>query len=278
MDIILNGVVHFHADHLSLPVSSIITILAIILPISAFLNAYIYPNLLRSSHTFTTGTIASRLAPVALQGLQAIVTAILATLLLEGVVPSPALDFLIDYEWEKLYQAKDANYIMYIQDNFDCCGLNSVDDRAYPFFYVPGGTCAEMHGRTAACRQPWQRALQFFSGIDFGIVVLVGLMQYGVNANVRGETSLEMVGLLIMRERTAWWTALRTEDWKPVDTDDDDEGSSRLFTVPEESEESSEQGESAQQQQRHGYGAIRPQTEAGPSSHAAEPSAPAATE
>ena len=55
-----------------------------------------------------------------------------------------------------------------------------------------------------------------------------------------------------MRERTAWWTALRTEDWKPF-SETDDESSRRLATVAEESEESSEQGESAQ---RGGYGAI----------------------
>lgn len=152
-----------------------------ILPIAAFLNAYVYPNLLRSSHTFTTGSLGSRLAPVVLQGLQAIVTAVLATLLLEGVVPSPALDFLVDYEWDKLYQAKEASYILTIQDNYDCCGLNAVDDRAYPFFHVPGGgTCAEIHGRARSCREPWQQGLQFFSGIDLCVVVVVGLMQVRV--------------------------------------------------------------------------------------------------
>jgi hypothetical protein len=95
-------------------------------------------------------------------------------------VPSPALYFLVEYEWDKLYQAKDADYIMLIQDTYDCCGLNSVDDRAYPFFYVPGGTCAEIHARTRACRGPWMGALQAASGIDFGVVVVVGLMQVGV--------------------------------------------------------------------------------------------------
>ncbi|KAG8426194.1 hypothetical protein J3459_008341 [Metarhizium acridum] len=85
-------VIHYHTIHLSLPISSAITILSTILPITAFLNAYVYPNLLRSSHTFTSGDIFTRLAPIVLQGFQAIITAILATLLLEGVVPSPALE------------------------------------------------------------------------------------------------------------------------------------------------------------------------------------------
>ncbi|KAG5914694.1 hypothetical protein E4U53_004610 [Claviceps sorghi] len=216
-------VVHFHANHLSLPISSFLTILAILLPILALLNAYIYPNLLRSSHSFTTGNLTSRLAPVVLQGLQAVVTTILATLLLEGVIPSPVLDFLVEYEWDELYRGSDASHLSHVQDTYDCCGLNAVNDRAHPLVSVPGGTCAELYGRTKSCRQPWQKALQYFSGIDFGVVIVVALMQ--------------ITGLLIMRERTAWWTALRTEDWKSSDTDD--ESASRLFTVQEESEGSS---------------------------------------
>lgn len=53
-----------------------------------------------------------------------------------------------------------------------------------------------------------------------------------------------------MRERTAWWTALRTEDWKPNESDD--ESARHLFTVPEESE-GSEQDDAAPRS----YGSIR---------------------
>ena len=71
----------------------------------------------------------------------------------------------------------------------------------------------------------------------------------------------------MMRERTAWWTALRTDDWKP--TDESDDGSSRrLFTVPEESEDA-EQGGPAPP--GSGYGSMQ-SNEAG-SSSAAEPEA-----
>lgn len=101
----------------------------------------------------------------------------LATLLFAGVVPTPALDFLIDYGWEKLFQDKDGISIELIQNSFDCCGLNSVDDRSYPFFGIPGGSCAEIYGRTKGCRAPWQSAMQATSGIDFGVVLAVGLMQ-----------------------------------------------------------------------------------------------------
>ncbi|KAG5983445.1 hypothetical protein E4U55_008155 [Claviceps digitariae] len=246
-------VVHFHSSHLSLPIPSLLTILTAILPILALLNAYIYPNLLRSSHSLTTGSLASRLAPLVLQVLQAVATAILATLLLEGVLPSPLLDFLVEYEWDELYRGHDASHVLSIQNTYDCCGLNAVDDRAYPFLSVPGGTCAEVHGRTRSCREPWQTALRYCSGLDFGVVVVVALVQ--------------ITGLFIMRERTAWWTALRTQDWKPSDTDD--ESPPRLFTVQEESEGSSSDREGIAS--RHG-GAVPPDAAVSFSHVAARPS------
>lgn len=89
---------------------------------------------------------------------------------------------------------------------------------------------------------------------------------FGVSLDL-GANSAQMIGLLIMRERTAWWTALRTEDYKPLD-EAEEEGIRRLFTVAEESEESSEHGESAQA----GYGAI--QTDAVPGPPTASPAQP----
>ncbi|KJZ80496.1 hypothetical protein HIM_00346 [Hirsutella minnesotensis 3608] len=194
-------VVHFHVAHLSLPLSSAITVLAVVLPIAAFLNAYIYPNLLRASHPCAADpnpSTLARLAPVVLQGCQAIVTAILATLLLEGVVPSPVLDFLLDSEWGAMVDARSAGPIELIQDTYDCCGLNAVDDRAYPF--SGNTTCAVEYARVRSCGQPWRSAMQATSALDFAVVLAVGLMQ--------------IIGLLMMRERTRWWTALRTHGWK----------------------------------------------------------------
>lgn len=174
-------VVHFHTSHLSLPLSPVITALAVVLPIAAFVNAYIYPNLLRAAHacadTPTPKALPARLAPVVLQGLQAIVTAVLAALLLEGVVPSPALDFLLEHEWDSLFAARDGESIRLVQDTYRCCGLDAPDDRAYPF----GGarSCAEVYGRTDSCMAPWRSAMQATSALDFGVVLAVGLMQVG---------------------------------------------------------------------------------------------------
>ncbi|POR37768.1 Uncharacterized protein TPAR_02032 [Tolypocladium paradoxum] len=227
-------VVHFHTAHLSLPLPPPVTALAVVLPIAAFVNAYIYPNLLRASHDAASrGSLPARLAPVALQGLQAVVTAVLAALLLGAAVPSPALDLLLEREWDALFAARDAQSIRLVQDTYACCGLDALDDRAYPF----GGprTCADMYARSESCMAPWRSAMQATSALDFGVVLAVGLMQ--------------ILGLLMMRERTAWWTALRTQDWKPGDLDDD---ASQALLSPADEETAARQ-----QATPNGYGAVQ---------------------
>ncbi|KAJ6439563.1 tetraspanin Tsp3 [Purpureocillium lavendulum] len=206
-------VVHFHTLHLSLPISPFITVLAVVLPIAAFINAYIYPNLLRNSHACDLAPLNhsafERLAPVILQGLQAVVTSILATLLFEGVS------------------------IRLVQDTYHCCGLMDVDDRAYPF---DGQTCAQLYGRTESCEAPWKSAMQVTSAVDFGVVIVVGLMQ--------------IIGLMLMRERTKWWTALRTRDWKQPYCDDT---ASQSLLNPDDDQEANGNAEAAPQ----GYGALQ---------------------
>ncbi|KND94492.1 hypothetical protein TOPH_00955 [Tolypocladium ophioglossoides CBS 100239] len=211
-------VVHFHTSHLSLPLCSVVTALAVILPIAAFVNAYVYPNLLRTSHACAddapTTTLPARLAPVILQGLQAVATAVLAALLLQGVVPSPALDFRLEHQWDTLFAARDGRSMRLVQDTYRCCGLDALHDRAYPFGAAE--SCADLYRRTEPCMAPWRSAMQATSAVDFGVVLAVGLMQ--------------ILGLLMMRERTAWWTALRTQGWKQGEPADEETGARQQAT------------------------------------------------
>ncbi|ODA80956.1 hypothetical protein RJ55_03916 [Drechmeria coniospora] len=200
-----SSVVHFHAEHLSLPLPPLVTIPVVVLPIGAFVNAYIYPNLLHHAHACTTKArclSVGRLAPIVLQALQAVATAILAALLLEALLPSPALDRVLEREWRAMYDARDADRLRLVQDTYRCCGLRTIHDRAYPF---EGTSCTVLYGRTVSCEAPWRSAMQATSTVDFAVVVVVALMQ--------------IVGLLIMRERTKWWTELRTKGWTQADYD-----------------------------------------------------------
>ncbi|KAL7951012.1 hypothetical protein V8C42DRAFT_136194 [Trichoderma barbatum] len=192
------AVVHFHSAHLSLPVSSTVTFLTILLPIISFLNSYIYPTLLHSARN--SSHPLHRLSPTILQTLQGIFTTILATLLFQDVVPSTTVECLLDNQWKRLFRAHDGESIRLIQDTLNCCGLNTVKDRAFPFPPADANTCAKTFGRDHACRGPWTTALRSSTGADFGVVIAVGLLQ--------------ILSLLMTREGTNWWDAWRSVSWR----------------------------------------------------------------
>ncbi|TQV98017.1 hypothetical protein V2A60_006283 [Cordyceps javanica] len=200
-------VLHFHSLHLSLPIPRTVTVLTIILPVAAFLNAFVYPNLLRNSFSSPSdddgddddGGQFRRVLPAALQGLQAVVTAVLATVLAQGFAPSGgARGCALDAAWEALYEARDADAVRLVQDTLGCCGYATVDDRAFPFASLIQQTCAEIYGRDRACAGPWRAAMRTHAGVAFAIVMTVALMQ--------------IFGLVLMRPGTRWWTALRTPE------------------------------------------------------------------
>lgn len=176
-------VVHFHSAALSLPIAPVVTILTAILPIAGFINAYVYPSLLYSSHheivPRSAGSRLRELIPSALQTLQALATAVLATLLFEGAAPSVGLSCVLENRWMTMFRAHDAGSIRQIQDILECCGLNSVKDRAYPFPQDGGrpSSCAVTYDRSVACREPWTAALSSNAGIDLGVVLAVGVLQ-----------------------------------------------------------------------------------------------------
>ena len=179
-----HSVVHFNSRSLSIPISPAVSILVAILPIAGFLNAYIHPSTLWTSHHQPRHSASSpsprlrQLAPFVLQTLQALVTAILATLLMEATVPSATLSCVLEGRWGAMYRAHDAGSIRGVQDALSCCGLNSVRDRAYPFQRDGApSTCAETYGRDVACRGPWTRAMRANAGADLGVVLAVGLLQ-----------------------------------------------------------------------------------------------------
>jgi hypothetical protein len=186
-------VVHFHSGSLSLPISPVVSALAVILPIISFVNAFIYPTLLRYAQS---SNFLAKISPYIFQGLQTILTTILATLLADTAIPTETMDCLLETKWKEMFINHDSASIKRIQDMLNCCGFNSVKDRAYPFPDLKPSTCSATYGRTTACKEPWREALQNISKIDFAVVLAVGVIQ--------------IIGLLLMKEGTNWWTAWRT--------------------------------------------------------------------
>ncbi|KAK8141367.1 hypothetical protein G3M48_000180 [Beauveria asiatica] len=197
-------VLHFHSQHLSLPLSPVVTVITVVLPVAAFLNAFVYPNLLHASSSSSTSFL--RILPAALQGLQVVVTTALATLFAQGFA-SPTRGCALDAAWQALYDARDTDAVRRVQDTLRCCGYADVDDRAFPFASLIQQTCREIYNRDKACEGPWRAAMATHAGIAFAVVLTVALMQ--------------MLGLVLMRPGTNWWTALRTtEDQEDNDYDE----------------------------------------------------------
>lgn len=75
-----------------------------------------------------------------------------------------------------MYGWKDAKAIRTIQDSFECCGLNSVVDRAFPFAKGLPSTCAATYGRNISCFEPWRKAQQ----VNAGLLLLVAFVVFFV--------------------------------------------------------------------------------------------------
>lgn len=173
---------HVHSVNLSLPLSAALTFVTILLPLFAAANAYLVPHLTRTSASKPAGSTSLHLllrSPrflQVLQVLQGIVTTVLATLYAQELVPGETRGCELATRWQHLFRAKDALAIKTIQDALECCGFRSVRDMAWPF--PPTEVqCAARFDRHMACRGAWTGALQTSAGVNFGVVLAVGLLQ-----------------------------------------------------------------------------------------------------
>jgi hypothetical protein len=162
---------------LSLPLPPASTIAGILLPALSFLNTFYYnSNALSSTQV---GSRAPAILPEALQVLQTILTTILGTTFHSDNTSASTQHCLLSTHWQQLWTSHNSAAIRRIQDTWDCCGFNSVKDRAWPFPRKGNSqpNCAAQWGRTTACGQPWAEAMKQAAGLEFGIVVAVGLLQ-----------------------------------------------------------------------------------------------------
>ncbi|KAF3766159.1 hypothetical protein M406DRAFT_356222 [Cryphonectria parasitica EP155] len=169
---------HVNSVTLSLPLSPALTFLTILVPLLTAGNVLALPYLARQSARAAPNNPAlfRVTGPIVLQVLQAILTTVLATLFATDIVPSASSDCELSTRWQHLFRAKDADSVRAIQEAFQCCGFRSVHDMAWPF--PPAAIeCAARFDRALACRGPWADALRKSAGVNFGVVVAVGLLQ-----------------------------------------------------------------------------------------------------
>ncbi|KAJ0165488.1 hypothetical protein CTA2_11094 [Colletotrichum tanaceti] len=188
-------IVHVSSNNLFLPTAPFLSILPILLPIIGTINAFYYPRLLFNASR--SPARAEQLFPTIIQTLQGILTTAIAVLLLQSALPGDDLNCALSTRWQRMFSAKDESSIRSIQDSFDCCGLNSVKDRGWPF--AGNVRCPERFGRDTPCVGPWREATVRNSAIDLGIVLAVG--------------ALQVLTLLFMQSASNWRHAWWAQGW-----------------------------------------------------------------
>ncbi len=115
---------------------------------------------------------------MALQNLQTVLLTILAALLARNFMSATANECLLSMTWQRLFSDHDAASIRRIQDTLVCCGYKTVQDRPWPFpDHNNARQCQEMYDRTAPCGQRVIAKFQVYSGLNFSILLLAGLIQ-----------------------------------------------------------------------------------------------------
>lgn len=164
---------------MSLPISRATAIATIILPILNGLGiqgGQVYVARSRRSGRNNLGFL-SRPTIVAFTVL-AIYETVIATLAFTHMVPSDDLTCLLDRKWSQIWSNKDEGAIKRIQDAHECCGLNSIRDRAWPFPDKDHGTdaCIKAFGRKKSCIGDWRQDEQ----IQAGLLLFVALMTFAL--------------------------------------------------------------------------------------------------
>ncbi|KAL4990811.1 hypothetical protein BDW68DRAFT_153397 [Aspergillus falconensis] len=97
----------------------------------------------------------------------------LGTLALSHLFPSQILSCHFESQWQSFFQQKNAPAIRTIQDRFQCCGLRSIHDRAWPFMDRTHGAnaCELQMGYRQACIGPWSGSQKGVSWMVFAAVV-----------------------------------------------------------------------------------------------------------
>lgn len=169
----------------SLPIPILLGALTLALPLISGLSLEILTQV-QVHQTQKAGTPGSRYYSLTVAILLIYETAV-ATLSGTYIGPPGTLSCGLDERWRYLFQGKHADSIRRIQDAFECCGLHSPRDKAYPFpsHDVGVDACQRRYDRTKSCFADWKAEEQLVAGLMLLAVFLVFLWK------VSGKTTVE---------------------------------------------------------------------------------------
>jgi hypothetical protein len=118
-----------------------------------------------------------------------------ATLSGTYIGPPGTLSCGLDERWRYLFQGKHADSIQRIQNAFECCGLHSPRDKAYPFPSHDVGidACQRRYDRTKSCFADWKAEEQLVAGLMLLAVFLVFVWKVSGKITVKGDSGIDVV-------------------------------------------------------------------------------------
>jgi hypothetical protein len=168
------------ALHLPLPtwVPAIATLLSPITVLTLIAMRVFFPR----SNNETPGNCRWSTVFGILNQMQTVISTIVATVALAYLFPDRFLSCELDQQWLALFQSKNSHAIRSIQDEFQCCGLRSLHDRAWPFKdRNHGDNACELQLRyQRSCFAPWREHQQRTSWMVFAAAVFVFVAKVGL--------------------------------------------------------------------------------------------------
>lgn len=181
--IFLTGVerISYHnIQSLSLPISGITAIAAVLIPVlngASIAGSQLHDSRVRGSNPRKTAGFISWPTVNAFLALT-IYETVIATLALTHMVPPDDLICGLQRQWYRLYSKKDATAIRRIQDAYQCCGLVTPKDHAWPFQDKnnKADACITAFDRHKGCLLDWRQDEQIYAGL----LLLVALSAIGL--------------------------------------------------------------------------------------------------
>lgn len=162
---------------LSLPISNVIGIAGVLLPVANAAGLQGIRSLQRWSNGSARRNEILSGSTILIFLLLTIYETAIATLSLTHMAPAGNLTCALNRNWERLFRSKDQVRIRRIQDAHQCCGLHSIKDKAWPFQdrNHEVDACATTFNRTKACFGSWRRDEQIAAGLLL-VVAIVGFL------------------------------------------------------------------------------------------------------
>jgi hypothetical protein len=156
---------------LGLPIPDALALFTVVLPIITGISMQGLYGLIQ--RTSKTEPFQLSIPLVAVLAFQLFYETVVGTLALTYIVPPSSLHCGLNDMWQKYYVGRDSHAIRKIQDTFNCCGLNTIKDRAFPFDDQHASQCAQVYERTESCFGLLRKLEQTQAGLLLLVVVLV---------------------------------------------------------------------------------------------------------